>query len=83
MKTYSFRLITSEATTEEQDNDLFDRFKGRLTCAASEGKGVIYLHLDAERLEDALRHGIDELQQAGFVVERVELDPEEVGALAA
>lgn len=83
MKTYHFELVLDAAPTESEDERLFDRFEGRVSSAVVNGVPVLYLHLMAPSMDDAVREAIEGTREVGLQVERIELDPDVFLAEAA
>ena len=76
MKTYHFEFVLDEPTTDDQDERLFDRFDGHVSSAVANGVPLLYLHLVATSMDDALREAISGTRELGGRVQRIELDPE-------
>ncbi len=76
MKTYHFDLVLDEPTTDDQDERLFDRFGGHVSSAVANGVPLLYLHLVAPSMDDAVREAISGTRELGIRVQRIELDPE-------
>lgn len=51
MTTYHFDLILNEATTDDQEERLFELFEGRASVAVADGVQLLYLHLEALSME--------------------------------
>lgn len=83
MRTYDFELVLAAPTTEEQDELLFERFQGRLSTAVSNGVPLLYAHLEAPSMEDAIRDAVRGAREISLEVQRVELDPDAMTADAA
>jgi hypothetical protein len=76
MRTYHFELVLGEPTTDDQDERLFDRFEGHVSSAVANGVPLLYLHLTAASMDDAVREAISGTRELGLCVQRIELDPE-------
>lgn len=83
MKTYHFQLVLGRPITEEEDERLFELFEGRISPAVANGVPLLFIHLDAPSMEDALREAVRGTRSLGLSVKRVELDPDTVTADAA
>ncbi len=83
MGQYSFELVLREPTTDEDDERLFDRFEGRVSSAVANGVPLLYMHLDADSMEHAIREAVSGVRELGLSVRRVELDPDIIAADAA
>ena len=83
MRTYEFELVLATPTTEEQDELLFERFQGRLSAAVANGVPLVYAHLEASSMEEAIREAVLGVRELSAEVRRVELDPNTVAADAA
>ncbi len=83
MEKYSFELVLQEATTDEDDERLFDRFEGRVSSAVANGVPLLYMHLDADSMEHAIREAVLGVRELGLSVRRVELDPDVIAAADA
>jgi len=78
MKTYHFELVLNSATTDDEDERLFERFGGRVSPAVVNGTPLLYAHLEAASMEEAIRQAVAGLHELDLSVRRVELDPESV-----
>ena len=83
MRNYHFELVLGVPTTDAEDERLFDRFEGRVSSAVANGVPLLYLHLAAPSMDDALREAIAGTRELGLCVRRIELDPEVFLAEAA
>ena len=73
---YEFSLILKEGTeiTEELADKLFDAGCDDGTPGTFCGTPYISFHRDAESLESAIRSAVADVQKAGCVVERVQIE---------
>ena len=83
MRTYHFELVLKAPTTDLDDERLFDRFKGCVSTAVSNGAPMLYLHLAASSMDHAVREAIAGTRELGLEVRRIELDPDVFLAEAA
>ena len=83
MKRYDFELVLGTPATEQQEELLFERFQGRLSIAVANGVPLVYAHLEAPSMEDAIREAVRGARELSLTVQRVELDPDAVAADAA
>jgi hypothetical protein len=76
MTTYEFTLVLkgSIELTEEVADQLFEAGCDDGTPGTCQGAFSISFHREARTLEDAIRSAIAQVQTAGFVVERVEIE---------
>ena len=76
MKNYNFVVIlaTGTAMTEELADRLFEAGCDDGTPGLCCGVPVISFHRDAESLEAAIRSAVADVQKAGCVVERVQIE---------
>jgi hypothetical protein len=76
MKTYEFDVVLKGVgeITDEQADTLFSAGCDDGTPASSAGAAWIHFDRDADSLETAIRSAVAQVQSAGFVVARVELD---------
>lgn len=85
MKTYAFDVVLKEVSevTDEQADVLFAAGcdDGTPTCC----DGVAWVHFDREAssLEEAIRSAVSQVQAAGFLVAKVELDADAAVSLGA
>ncbi len=77
MKTHEFTLILTTNPTEESADKLYGICNDG-TLAVRSGIAQISFHRDAVSLEEALRSALTDVDAAGFVVERVEMEPSAV-----
>ncbi len=85
MKTYEFDVVlknTSEVTDDQAD-ELFAAGCEDGTPAACEGVACIHFDREAESLEKAISSAVAQVQAAGLVVSRVELDVDAAMSLGA
>ncbi len=85
MKTYEFDVVlknTSEVTDDQAD-ELFAAGCEDGTPAACEGVAWIHFDREAESLEKAISSAVAQVQAAGLVVSRVELDVDAAMSLGA
>ncbi len=83
MRTYHCELILQAPTSDEDDDRLFARFEGRTSSAVVNGIPLLYVHLPATSMDDALRDALDGVVDHGLSIRRVELDPDTFLADAA
>jgi hypothetical protein len=77
VKTYDFEVILAAAgtdMTEELADRLFDAGCDDSTPGTFCGTPYISFHRDAESLESAIRSAVADVQKAGCVVERVQIE---------
>ena len=74
--TYEFHLILREGTeiTEELADQLFDAGCDDGTPGTFCGVPYISFHREAENLESAIRSAVADVQKAGCVVERLQIE---------
>ncbi len=76
MKTYEFDVVLKgmSEVTDDQADRLFA--SGCDDCTPASCDGVAWIHFDREAgsLEDAISSAVAQVQAAGFVVSKVELD---------
>ncbi len=83
MKTYEFDVILKDVSevTDDQADDLFAAGcdDGTPTACA----GVVWIHFDREAasLEQAISSAVAQVQAAGFLVSKVELDVDAAASL--
>lgn len=78
MKTYDFELVLNKATTDEDDERLFERFEGRVSPAVVGGAPLLYVHIEASSMEDAIRDAVAGTEEVGLSIRRIELDPKSI-----
>lgn len=81
--TYHFELILGAPTADEDDERLFERFGGRVSPAVANGTPLLYVHLDAPSLDEAIHQAVKGAREVGLSVRRVEADPDRFAADAA
>ncbi len=76
MTTYEFTLILNSSIelTEEIADRLFAAGCDDGTPGTCQGTFTISFHREAPALEEAIRSAVSQVQTAGFVVERVEIE---------
>ncbi len=74
MRTYHFELVLGAPTTDDEDERLFDRFEGRASSAVANGVPLLYLHLAARSMDQAVREALEGTRELGLCVQRIELD---------
>jgi hypothetical protein len=75
MNEYEFRLILTADPTNDEADALYARFSdGTISTVA--GIPQIHFHREGPLLEEAIRSAIGDVQAVGFVVERVEMQPQ-------
>lgn len=83
MSTYHFDLILEQPTTDEDEERLFERFQGRVSPAVANGVPLLYAHLEAPSMENAIVEATREVRELGISIRRIELNPDLVPADAA
>lgn len=85
MKTYAFDVVLKDLreVTDEQADALFAAGCDDGTPASSAGTAWIHFDRDAASLEEAIRTAVAQVQAAGFIITRVELDVEAAVSLGA
>lgn len=83
MNTYHFELILGAPTSEEDDERLFDRFEGRVSSAVANGTPLLYVHLSAPSMDQAIREAVQGVRELDLCVRRIEVDPDVFFADAA
>ena len=76
MRTYHFELVLGAPTTDLDDERLFDRFQGRVSSAVVNGVPMLYLHLPASSMDQAVSEAIAGTRELGLGIRRIELDPD-------
>lgn len=76
MRTYNFEMVLDAPTTESDDERLFDCFEGRVFSAVVNGVAMLYLHLVAASMDDAVRKAVEKIRGLNLLVRRIELDPD-------
>ena len=76
MHKYEFTAYLANETeiTEEAANALFDAGCDDASPASSGGVVWMMFHREASDLESAIRSAVADVQQAGYRIERIELD---------
>jgi hypothetical protein len=76
VKTYDFEVILAAGTdiTEELADELFEAGCDDGTPGTSCGTPYISFHREAENLESAIRSAVADVQKAGCVVERLQIE---------
>jgi hypothetical protein len=84
MKRYDFTLVLGEGTelTDELVEALYEAGCDDGSPGSRAGVVRVTLHREAESLEQAIRSGIADVQKAGCHVARVEIDTEDLPAVA-
>jgi hypothetical protein len=85
MKTYEFDVVLKDVSevTDEQADALFAAGCDDSTPAGCAGVAWIHFDREAASLEQAIRLAVAQVQAAGFVVSKVELDVDAVVSLGA
>jgi hypothetical protein len=85
MKTYEFDVILKNTAelTEAQADILFATGCDDGTPVSSHNVAWIHFDREATSLEEAIRSAVAQVQAAGFVIAKVELDVESTVALGA
>lgn len=76
MRTYHFEIVLDAPTTEMDDERLFECFEGRVSSAVVNGAALLYLHLAAPSMDEAVRDAIVKIRELALLVRRIELDPD-------
>ncbi len=76
MKTYQFDVVVKDVSeiTDQQADDLFAAGCDDGTPACCNGLAWIHFDREASSLEEAIGSAIAQVQSAGFMVSKVELD---------
>ena len=76
MKTYEFDVVLKDVAevTDDQADALFATGCDDGTPASSDGVAWVHFDRGATSLEEAIRSAVAQVQAAGFVVSKVELD---------
>ena len=76
MKTYDFNVILKGVAeiTDVQADGLFTAGCDDATAASRDGVAWIHFDRDAASLEEAIQSAVAQVQSAGFIVAKVELD---------
>ena len=74
MKEHAFTLVLSSDPSEEEADRLYSAFNDG-TIATLAGVPQVSFHRVADSLELAIRSALQDVQTAGFSVERVEIEP--------
>jgi hypothetical protein len=76
MKTYEFDIVLKDVSevTDDQADGLFAAGCEDSTLAACEGVAWIHFDREAPSLEEAIFSAVAQVQAAGFLVSKVELD---------
>jgi len=85
MKTYEFDIVLKGLceVTDEQADRLFAAGCDDGTPASRNGVAWVHFDRQAASLEDAIRSAVAQVQTAGFVVSKVELDTDAAVSLGA
>ena len=80
MKTYDFEVILAAGTdmSEELADQLFEAGCDDGTPGTFCGTPYISFHREADSLESAIRSAVADVQKAGCVVRKVEIEPQVV-----
>jgi hypothetical protein len=72
---FEFRMVLKPIEmTEELGNALYEAGCDDGTLGVSSGVPFVYFHRDASDLESAIRSAVADVQKAGCVVERVQIE---------
>jgi hypothetical protein len=76
MRTYEFDVILKNVSevTDDQADLLFEAGCDDGTPASCDGRAWIHFDREAQSLEEAISSAIGQVQSAGFVIAKVELD---------
>ena len=76
MRTYEFDVILKDIAqvNDEQADLLFERGCDDGTPASCDGTAWIHFDREASSLEEAIRSAVSQVQSAGFIVTRIQLD---------
>jgi hypothetical protein len=77
MKEHEFTLVLVAEPSEEIADQLYGIFNDG-TISTVGGVAQVHFHREADSLETAIRSAISDIQAAGQVVSRVEMQPEDV-----
>jgi hypothetical protein len=85
MKTYEFDVILKEMSevTDHQADELFAAGCDDGTPAGCDGLAWIHFDREAASLEEAILSAVTQVQAAGFMVSKVELDVDAAVSLGA
>jgi hypothetical protein len=85
MKTYEFDVVLKDVSevTDDQADRLFATGCDDGTPAGCDGVAWIHFDSEAASLEEAIHSAVTQVQAAGFVVSKVELDVEAAVSLGA
>ena len=85
MKTYGFNVVLKNVSqvTDEQADALFAAGCDDGTPTSSEGVAWIHFDREAASLEEAIRSAVAQVQAAGLMVAKVELDADAAVSLGA
>ena len=85
MKTYEFDVVLKDVTevTDDQADRLFAAGCDDGTPASCDGVAWIHFDREAASLEAAIRSAVAQVQAAGFLISKVELDVDAAVALGA
>lgn len=85
MKTYEFDVVLKEVSevTDDQADGLFAAGCDDGTPAGCDGVAWVHFDREAASLEEAIRSAVAQVQAAGFMVSKVELDVDAAVSLGA
>ena len=85
MRTYEFDVVLKDTSevTDDQADALFAAGCDDGTPACCDGLAWIHFDREAASLEEAIRSAISQVQSAGFIVAKVELDANSAVSLGA
>jgi hypothetical protein len=85
MRTYGFDVVLKNVSevTDEQAEVLFEAGCDDGTPASGNSLAWIHFDREASSLEEAIRSAVAQIQSAGFMVSKVELDMESAVSLGA
>ena len=78
MKMYHFELVLERALEDDEEDRLYERLHGQISSAWVNGIALLYVHLYAESMEQAIREAASAATELGVAVRRIELDPRQV-----
>jgi hypothetical protein len=85
MKTYEFDVVLRDLSeiTDDQADALFSASCADGTPACCNNIAWIHFDRDASSLEEAIRSAVAQVQSAGFIVAKIELDADSAVSLGA
>ena len=85
MKTYEFDVILKDMSeiTDEQTDLLFEAGCDDGTPTSRDSQAWVHFYREASSLEQAIRSAVAQVQSAGLIVSKVELDVDSAVSLGA